>query len=426
MHQISEHKKLPDELNPNSFNEKWQGGLCLNPNAKEFDKRYLFVWDKQYPTNEWNYHATYTIGTWWLPKEKDVALSVTTDKLEKVDFLKMFTVCLESGLDAEGVSKIYGIDTKSKPIQINKWDSVLSPLIITHFLSILRKLVSKGLKRSYVYEESNLRKLRGKLQLFPNQNINVNPRRLDRFYCSYQEHTVDTSENRVLKKALLFSERVLTRMIASSTSEKLKQTIRFCKSAFHEVGDNIGNISSIRHVKANKLYREYGEAIRLAKVILRHYDFSITKVDAEQDYVPPFWIDMPLLYEHYVLGLLKQAYGNKIVYQYRGATGRPDFLYIDKEKPLILDTKYIDLQDKNTKDIDIHIVRQLSGYSRDSKIRSALGVTPEKVIPCVYIFPSTSDNSISDFKGQEILERANKLSDLLEFYKIGVRIPTIQ
>ena len=32
----------------------------------------------------------------------------------------------------------------------------------------------------------------------------------------------------------------------------------------------------------------------------------------EDENCPVFWIDMAMLYEHYVLGLLREAYGSKI------------------------------------------------------------------------------------------------------------------
>ena len=38
-----------------------------------------------------------------------------------------------------------------------------------------------------------------------------------------------------------------------------------------------------------------------------------------------FWIDMSLLYEHYVLGALRKAYGPKILYQANVTTGKLDF-----------------------------------------------------------------------------------------------------
>ncbi len=72
---------------------------------------------------------------------------------------------------------------------------------------------------------------------------------------------------------------------------------------------------------------------------------------------------MSLLYEHYVYGMLNDAYGNKIQYQFCGKTGKPDFLYCSSSYEAILDTKYIPKYAYNP--LDTYVVRQLSGYSRD-------------------------------------------------------------
>ena len=421
--QICEHAVLPDDLNPYVFNETWEGGLCLNPHANDFHKRYLFVWDNCY--GQWCYHATYTIGAWWLSESENKALSVTTEKIEKIDFIKMFSVCLESGLEAEHFQRIYGIKSDAKPIKISKLDSVISPLIITHYICVLKELVAGGLKKDYVFEEDNIAKLKGKLQIPTNQRLNINRCLLHKFYGRYQEHTIDIPENRLLKKSLLFAERVLSRFAAKSSQfAKIQRDIQFCKTAFCGVSEDI-NISTVKCMKSNKLFKGYSEAIRLAKIILKHYDFSITKADSEQESVIPFWIDMALLYEHYVHGLLKQAFGEKIVYQKRGITGVPDFLYKDKENPLILDTKYIDMSSKDTSDLDVGIIRQLSGYARDTAIRKELGVDEMKIIPCIYLYPSDDVKSIASFEGTHLEESFQPLSGLLKFHKIGIKVPII-
>ncbi len=46
-------------------------------------------------------------------------------------------------------------------------------------------------------------------------------------------------------------------------------------------------------------------------------------------------------------------------------TGKPDFLYVDEERPLILDAKYKPRYGAGTFDVDD--VRQLAGYARDRK-----------------------------------------------------------
>ena len=63
----------------------------------------------------------------------------------------------------------------------------------------------------------------------------------------------------------------------------------------------------------------YEAAIKVAKLILRHFDYSIDKASDETQEVRPFCIDMPRLYEMYVLSLLRKAYGDQIQFQVKGS-----------------------------------------------------------------------------------------------------------
>ena len=161
-------------------------------------------------------------------------------------------------------------------------------------------------------------------------------------------------------------------------------------------------------------------------MILRRYDNSIDRASAEEHAIPAFWIDMSLLYEHYVLGALRKAYGAKIVYQANVTTGKPDFLYADEERPLILDTKYKPRYGTGTFDKDD--VRQLAGYARDRKVLKLLGIREAEeqdsaVVPCVFIYPELRDAN-AKFDGayspidQERLEVV-PIKELLGFYRMG-------
>ena len=71
-------------------------------------------------------------------------------------------------------------------------------------------------------------------------------------------------------------------------------------------------------------------------------------------------------------------------------TGKPDFLYVDEECPLILDTKYKPRYGAGTFDVDD--IRQLAGYARDRTVLKRLGIqeTAEQdsaVVTCVIIVP---------------------------------------
>ena len=331
---------------------------------EKYDKLSLISWTRSLNSDEWGYFASYKIGAEWVDNEE--ALIVTAKRgMENIDFLGMFMTCFSSNLALESFSKIYSIDYDKPSIKAPSLQGVVSPLMMLHFLGVVGRI--KTLKRGYVHHSENLKKVKGHIALLKNERNNILQKRYDRIYCEYDEYSADIPENRLLKKALLFVRRMMQNMGDGHRSyDKINLAIRKGLALFENVSDEV-NLKEVSQIKAHKLFKEYAEAIRLAKLILRHFDYSINKVSAIEEQVVPFVLDMSLLYEHYVYGLLYEAYQNKITYQYSSLTGKPDFLYHSQGFKAILDTKYIPKYEKNQK-LDTDVVRQLSGYSRDLKI----------------------------------------------------------
>ena len=244
---------------------------------------------------------------------------------------------------------------------------------------------------------------------------------------------MNTSENRLIKRALLFAERIVGRMLdqRQRSAVMLQGRLNGCFAAFAEVDDRV-ELWEVRRCKRNKLYREYEEAVKLAKMILRRYDNSIDRASAEEHALPAFWIDMSLLYEHYVLGALRKAYGPKILYQTNVTTGKPDFLYVDEESPLILDTKYKPRYGAGTFDVDD--VRQLAGYARDRKVLKKFGIqeTEEQnlaIVPCVIIYPEARGADVK-FDGSrspidQVRLEVAPMGALIGFYRMGFPLPVL-
>lgn len=55
---------------------------------------------------------------------------------------------------------------------------------------------------------------------------------------------------------------------------------------FERVSEEV-QIKEVTHIKGHKLFSEYNEAIRLAKLILQRYDYSISKTSSVNENVPP-------------------------------------------------------------------------------------------------------------------------------------------
>lgn len=104
---------------------------------------------------ESGYYASYVIGAQWFDEEKTMPLVVTTKYgCDRIDFLKMFSVCFNSGIEAKEFSKIYAVDMEQPRIKAPELKSVLSPLIVAHFLSIVNEIVKRGLKKTMSNERT--------------------------------------------------------------------------------------------------------------------------------------------------------------------------------------------------------------------------------------------------------------------------------
>lgn len=400
--------------------------LGIEQNTR-YDNLSLVQWDRPTEHDPWGYYASYVIGAEWIDQKE--ALVVTTKRgMEEIDFLTMFMTCFSSDLSVESFAKIYNIDSEAPAIHAPALKGVLSPLIVLHFLGVVSRI--KTLKKGYVHYSENLKKVKGHIQVMKNERKNISSKRFDRVFCNYDEYTVDIPENRLIKKALLFSSQILKTITENHSIEnKAKLMISKSLALFERVSEDV-QIKEVTHIKGHKLFSEYNEAIRLAKLILQRYDYSISKTSSVNENVPPFTLDMSLLYEHYVYGLLYDAYGDKISYQYKGKTGSPDFLYCSSSFKAILDTKYIPKYENVS--LDKNVIRQLSGYSRDIPILRHLGYdeineeSPVPNVPCVIIYPKEGDDVMNPFVKKKLRELCTTpVRKLARFYKICIPLPVM-
>lgn len=372
--------------------------------------------------------ASYFIGADWLDEKEGLSVVVHPKKeMENVDYFKMFMACLENELSSDYFSLIYGIECEKKYINCARLQEQITPLLLIHYLTVLKRLTKRGLRKDYVLQEENLQcKVKGRVLTGENLRMNVIGCRLDRCYCSFHEYTVDSQENRLLKKALLFTARFIRKFGSHDSFARLSALTNSLLAQFENVGDEI-EIYQIRRVAANGLFKDYNEAVILAKKILRRFGYSIEKVNRTEDGTPVFWIDMSRLYEVYVYSLLNRAYGKQILFQVKGYHQcSADFIKLDEN--LIIDTKYKPRYENGNKGI-IDDIRQVSAYARDEKIISHLSDAQPYMgeYPCLIIYPekqASDDLEVTRFNHEEsLLQKARKINGFRNFYKMGVRLP---
>lgn len=439
---VKEHEKLCFLDNNAVFNCKrtisGETGYLLS--STENNPCWFFKWDSAEKEDgsgtEYAYFASYTVGAQWL-NDKDALVILPKKSVQNIDYIKMFMTCLKGGMSSEYFSQIYQIDFSGKRIKTKLASTVLDPLLLCHFLGLVERISSKGLKKGYIYRNENLKKCKGRIDIYKNDRKNIITGRCDRVYCSYYDYGVNIPENKILKRALLISKNIYSQL-NNTDKQSLSSPLRKCLRLFDEVDDDI-QISEIQNYKTNKLYKDYSEAIELAKMILHYSGYTVFESNKNEGLVPPFWINMPALFEYYLLYLMREQYGERIRYQDDYQNGfkfgwRPDYLFVDEENAMIIDAKYI--PDLKTNDEKMkNYVRQLAGYSRIDEIRDFIGVENDQSVPCVLIYTPSLDSKVEeeinaecDFTNIELSEDGLKdyeIKGVHKFYLLPIRLPTI-
>lgn len=235
-------------------------------------------------------------------------------------------------------------------------------------------------------------------------------------HCRFEEFGDNGMENRLIKKTLLFVQRYLSTFHGLRDHQYFQSTMDFIQPAFSQVSSKV-ELHDIKHIKFNAFYKDYNEAIRLAQLILRRFGYNIQAIkNLSTIDTPPYWIDMSKLFELYVLGKLKESpYGKDIIYHPRTYGNELDFLYKANDNSIVIDAKY----KSSFKDsVNHQDIRQVSGYSRLKRIRERAGVSPEKMMDCIIIYPdlNSQNKNIPNLSGEPIKEYE-------KVFKIGITVP---
>ncbi len=386
--------------------------------------RFCFRIDK-INSGKYELQTDYYIGIDWVVTNKK-AIHIEpkiNDEGTKIDIQKMLlTVLKHPGILSE-VTSLFEIKWNQPGIEIPQQQDFLSVLLITHYISLLKNIVRKGLKKSYYKVENNLKgKIRGKVHI--SQTIQQNHIRQKKTYtyCSYDNFGINHKENRLLKKALTFIQKYISSFSNINLPNELYEDVNYIVPAFRNVSEKIA-IKEIKQVKTNALFKEYESALQLAKIILKRFGYTIDNIKAEKTTIktPPFWIDMPKLFELYVLGLLKDKYKHEVIYHYKSNYNELDYLLNTDNEKMVIDAKYKPKYCNNNK-ISKNDAWQVSGYARLFDVYNKLQIDSNKLIDCLIIYPD-QENGYDNFSNIDL--KKETIENYKEIYKIGVKLPII-
>ena len=340
----------------------------------------------------------------------------------QTDYLQMLAIALRHPDVSAHTGDLFEIKYAQPSIEIGREQDLLTPLLAVQFLSVVKALVQRGLKKSYYRVERNLNgRIKGKINRTGTIQHNILKNKSLHTLCVFDEFGLNSPENRLLKKTLLFVQQYLSTMRHFQAEAYVTDTLRFVLPAFTGVSEN-ADPHEWRHPKKNALYGEYEEGIRLAKLILQRFGFHLSNVQtAGTMKTPPFWIDMSRLFELYVLGLLKDRFPGpkEVLYHYTVSGNELDFVLNTPDYKMVIDAKYKPKYEHSFGNDDI---RQVSGYARSKFVYKHLGKTEQDVIDCLIVYPDRNLKA-GDIENRDL--KAEKIGAYVGFYKLGVGLPVL-
>ncbi|MFM9989239.1 5-methylcytosine restriction system specificity protein McrC [Flavobacterium sp.] len=453
---LSEHNSIEilfNELSTDSLNEDVL--LFDTIKSKRFnDSSHCYIFEKKEISFELK--ADYCIGLDWLensgrylyiePKlntkssqlfdaitnseevisEVDEKLINISSEIRELDYLKMLlqiTNVPESNSEIKDLVKIYW---NAKPIEIEQKEDKLTPFLVVQYLQLVKTIVRKGLKKNYYKVQENLNnRVKGKILVGQHIKQNVFKNRFTKTFCEYQQFGEDHAENRFLKKVLQFASSYIEnhKDLFGNKYVELQHTINYCRPAFELISNHV-NDYELKHIKHNPFYKDYATSIDLGKKILKRFAYNITQTTKNKVTTPPFWIDMPRLFELYVFSKMIEANPadkKTIHYQFSTYGNALDILVSKEGSQMVIDAKYKLHYLKGHLHEDI---RQVAGYARLNKVREKLKVTDDINIDCLIIYPDM-ENGIDDLTFSNIKEIKREIVAYYKVYKLGIKLPLI-
>ena len=357
---------------------------------------------------------SYYIGLDWLESGRAVHAS---PKIEGMDYHTVFRRCLESTVASRHLGDVYDVRIDEEFIAIPNEKYDVMPLVVLHYFAILEDLFKKPLKKGYLTREENLvAKMKGKILMSSHIKRNVLGSRPDRILCRFQEYSVDCLENRILHSAYKIGRYWLRRWRDEDDEYSIRhENLEGCFSGIGYADYPMQGASR----KTNPIYREYGDALRLAHLICRVQGYRDHFEKAGQHLVPPHVIDMAKLFELYVYAELDRALGDAILFQVKGKGGGiVDFL--DTQNRLVIDAKYKTVYETG---LDMDNMRQVAGYARNAALLVKLGIPRkdwDQVLDCLIIYPVRDGDALSAttyFKDRMPIEEYHRI------WKLGIPVP---
>lgn len=349
--------------------------------------------------------------------------------IKEVNVIAMLLKIMPHSQVAKESQNLLLIDWEAPKIEINQQQDLLTPFLIVKYLKLLQAIAKKGLKKSYYKVRENLQnRIKGKVIVGQQIKQNIFKNQITSTVCEYQVFGDDSVENRFLKKVFIFCVQYVENNKHYFSDNNMKWIINYIQTSFQHVSSSV-DIHEIKHLKHNPFYSDYKDAIKVGQLIINRFSYNITNATAQKIATPPFWIDMPKMFELYVYALFLDDNPNlsteNFNYQFSTSGNSLDFLISHLDTKIVVDTKYKLKYNYSQIHNDI---RQVAGYARLKKVRTELGLfNSNDEIPCLIIYPHPAENSDNNINLniENLLKGASAVEAYNNIFKLGINLPFI-
>lgn len=198
------------------------------------------------------------------------------------------------------------------PIKIEVEHSSGELLLAFSFIKCCYGICSRLLNHNMFFYEENLSgKVRGRIDFPVHLKKNVFRGREDRIYCKYPYFSENTVENRILKKALDISEKILCSSYRETDSIKdIREMLFYCKRRLDKIPGGEIRRSDFSAVSLKGFNSRYAPAIKLAKLLIDREGLSVNPNADSLGYAAPYAIRMEAVFEFYVRSQIKSYLKN--------------------------------------------------------------------------------------------------------------------
>jgi len=245
-------------------------------------------------------------------------------------------------------------------------------------------ICTQGLLRGYQTRADDLSAVRGRLDVAGNLRRNVASRH--RLACRFDEFTADVPENRIMLYALSHLAGI------RSWRSELRGMVQRCLAQLSSVTLTPATDAHFAALRFTSLNRHYRVPLALAQLLIRAQGATHLPGSCE---LPPLLLDMPVVFERFVRGLLRDALspmGLRVRHRSHSMAlddaGRvkliPDVLVTRHGTPLcVVDAKYklgvgTDADGPGPASADVY---QMLAYCVGYGVRDAALVYPERLTP---------------------------------------------